>query len=103
MKKIFLGLTIIAAIFFTACDPIEDRYDIGGAITADEIEATVTVVQENGQNINYVKCECSSPITCKWTNGILSKASTYAELKMFSTGEQTVTLLGLNADSYNFV
>jgi len=98
MKKIFLGLTIIAAIFFTACDPIEDRYDMGDAITADEIEATVTVVQENGQNINYVKCECSSPITCKWTNGILSKASTYAELKMFTTGEQKITLLGLNPD-----
>ncbi len=98
MKKIFLGLTIIATIFFTACDPIEDRYEMGSAITADEIEATVTVVQEDGENVNYVKCECSSPITCKWTNGILSKASTYAELKMFATGEQTITLLGLCAD-----
>ncbi|WP_297094198.1 hypothetical protein [uncultured Draconibacterium sp.] len=98
MKKIFLGLTFIAAIFFTACDPIEDRYEMGGAISADEIEATVTVVQEDGQNVNYVICECSSPITTKWTNGILSKASTYAELKMFATGEQTVTLLGLNPD-----
>jgi len=98
MKKIFLGLTIIAIIFFTACSPIEDRHDIGSAITADEIEATVTVVQEDGVNVNCVKCECSSPITCKWTNGTTSQVSTSAELTMFITGEQTITLKGLCAD-----
>jgi len=98
MKKVIIYSFFIMAVTFIACDPIENRDNIGSAITADEIEATVTVAQENGLNVNYVYCECSSPISCEWTNGVIKKQSNYAELIMFVPGEQTITLKGLCAD-----
>lgn len=97
MKKIIL-LALFAVALFSACDPIEDRLDMGSAITVDEIKATVTLIQENGKNVNYVKCDCSSPVSCKWSNGVLSKSSSYAEMLMFLPGEQTVTLYALCPD-----
>lgn len=97
MKKIFL-LLLLAVMVFTACDPIEDRDNIGTALTVDQLEATVTVKQENGKNVNYVYCECSSPVSSQWDNGIAPVQSSYAELLIFGTGQQKVTLRALCAD-----
>ncbi len=97
MKKILISLSV-AVLLFTGCDPIEDRDGIGTGITDDELMGTVTVVQENGKNINRVICDSHSPVNTTWTNGVLSKPSAHAELTMFATGDQVVTLIGLNAD-----
>lgn len=98
MKKIFI-YALLSCLFLVACDPVEDSKELTGAITADEIVASVVAeVGDNGKTVNKVILDCSSPILCKWTNGVESAVGAHAELKMFATGEQTITLTGLCKD-----
>lgn len=99
MKKtmIFL-LLLLVSLSFVSCDPIEDREEMTGSITPEQIQATVRLEQIGGKNVNKVMFECSSPINCTWTNGILSKAGANGEMLMFTKGQNTVTLTGLCGD-----
>ena len=63
MKKIMIFSLLVASLSFAACDPIEDREEMTGSITVDQIQATVTVEQIDGQNVNKVFFECKSPIS----------------------------------------
>lgn len=98
MKKIMIFSLLVAVISLIACDPIEDRDKMTGSITADQIQATVKVEQVNGKNVNKVTFECTSPINCQWTNGVLTKAGISGEMLMFVTGDQTITLTGICGD-----
>lgn len=98
MKNIMILTLLMAALSFVACDPIEDRAEMTGSITADQIQATVTVEQIDGQNVNKVKFSCSSPISCQWSNGVDTKTGASGEMSLFLLGENTVTLKGLCAD-----
>lgn len=89
---------LVASLSFVACDPIEDREKMTGSITADQIQATVTVEQVNGKNVNKVKFSCSSPISCQWSNGVNVLSASSGELLLFLQGEQMITLTGLNSD-----
>ena len=53
MKNIILSLFIGLAAFFTACNPIEDRYELGPKTPADKIDVTVTSV--DGSNMLILK------------------------------------------------
>jgi hypothetical protein len=98
MKKIFI-YTLLSCLFLIACEPVEDSKELTGSITADEIVATVKAeVADNGKTVNKVILDCSSPILCKWSNGVESAVGAHAELKMFALGEQTITLTGLCKD-----
>ena len=98
MKKIMIFSLLVASLSFAACDPIEDREEMTGSITVDQIQATVTVEQIDGQNVNKVFFECKSPISCQWTNGVDTKAGASGEMFLLLSGENTITLKGLCAD-----
>lgn len=98
MKKIMIYSLLVTSLLFAACDPMEDREEMTGSITADEIQATVTVEKIDGKNVNKVSFECTSPISCQWSNGVNTLAASSGELLLFLTGEQTLTLTGLNDD-----
>ena len=63
MKKtmIFL-LLLLVSLSFVACDPIEDREEMTGSITPEQIQATVRFEQIGGKNVHKVMYKCSSPI-----------------------------------------
>ncbi|SHE70878.1 hypothetical protein [Dysgonomonas macrotermitis] len=98
MKKIIILPLLAILISFIACSPIDDREELKGNITADQIDAIVTVETIDGKNVNKIKFECHSPINCKWSNGVVTVAANSGEMQMFITGDQTVTLTGLNSD-----
>ncbi len=50
----------------SACEPIEDRMDIGGAITAEQLDITATLVQVGGKNSNKVVLDNRSPVLSSW-------------------------------------
>ena len=50
MKKIMIFSLLVASLSFAACDPIEDREEMTGSITVDQIQATVTVEQIDGHS-----------------------------------------------------
>lgn len=89
---------MVSLLSFVACNPIDDRDSMTGSITADQIKASVTVEQIAGKNVNKISFECSSPINCQWTNGVVTKAGANGDMLMFTTGKQTVTLTGICGD-----
>lgn len=97
MKKLFIYATLLAAVF-TACDPVESRDVMTGAITVDQLQITATPVVVNGKNSNKVILENNSPILSLWDYGLGTSAKAYVEVLLVLTGENTIKFTGLNAD-----
>lgn len=99
MKKIIFCLLSVLLVF-TACDSVEDDTKPGGAITVEQLKSmsSVTVDQENGQNINHVRVTSSAPCTVVWSNGVLNTPKPTTDFTMLVTGDQTITLTAMNAD-----
>lgn len=99
MKKISVLAMALVAIF-ASCEPICDSYEIGKGITAEELKAasSVTVVQENGVNVNRIKCNSTAATLTSWTNGVEVVNAAYGEFTMLLLGDQTVTVTALNPD-----
>lgn len=104
MKYIFNSIIAgVLTALFLACDPIVDEKGVGEVITsADQIQATITPVVQNGLNTNNVKVSCTSPVSCQWTDGVNLYASSETELTLLLAGSQTITLNALAADGTVF-
>ncbi len=104
MKKIFyILLTLILVALFGACNPIENREDVGDLITSvDQVNATVTQVLYNGFKTNKVSVHCTSPVNCQWTDSVNTYCSTDTAVILLVKGTQTITLTALAADGTRF-
>ena len=97
MKKLLIYLPLLAGILFS-CEPIEDRASMGGAISADQLEARVEPVVVDGKNSNKVVVDCSSPVNVRWSYDLGTSQRTTDTLLMVVEGESTVTLIARNPD-----
>ncbi|SHE39162.1 hypothetical protein [Dysgonomonas macrotermitis] len=104
MKHILYSIaTLIVATLFISCDPIQDDKSMGEVVTSvDQINATVTAVVHDGKNTNKVKVNCTSPVSCQWTDGVNILTSTEGELTLVVEGAQTITLKAMAADGTIF-
>lgn len=99
MRPIYLSLALAAAVAFSACDPVEDDYsDNISVVSADQINATVQVVKENGKNVNGVVVDVVAKNPVQISNGVNTVYSSHAELTLFGTGENTVYVTEMNPD-----
>jgi hypothetical protein len=97
MKNILYAFCLIA-LALTACDPIEKRDSIGGAITASELDVSATPIVVNGKNGNMVILENKSPVLSSWDCGGSTSLKAYDTVMVVSTGTVSVTYTGLNPD-----
>lgn len=99
MKKIS-AIAMAALALLASCEPICEQYDLGESITAEQLKAasSVTVVKENGVNVNRIKCNSTAKALTCWTNGVEVKPSAYAEFTMLVLGEQTAVVTAFNPD-----
>jgi len=104
MKNIFYSvLTFVLVTVFSACDPIVDEKGVGEVITsAEQIEASIAPVVQDGKNTNKVKVHCTSPVLCQWTDGVNIYTSSETEMTLLVSGSQTITLTALAADGNTF-
>lgn len=86
------------AIALVACEPIEDRDSIGGAITADQLNIKATPIVVNGKNGNMVVLENHSPVLSAWNCGGSLSNKAYDTVMVVKTGVVDVTFTGLNPD-----
>ena len=99
MKKIILLSLFAGAMTFTSCDPKEDDYTSQIVnLTPDQIVADVNVVKVNGKNVNKVTVSNHTPLPSQISNGVNTVPTAYAELLLFGTGENTVTVYAMNPD-----
>lgn len=97
MKKLTI-YSLLLAMLFVACDPIENRESIGGAITADQLNISATPVVVNGKNSNKIILENNSPVLSLWDYGMGVSNRAQLEVLLVLTGENKIVFTGLNAD-----
>ncbi len=97
MKKIIYYI-LFGLLIITACDPIEDREEMGGALTADELDLTATPILVDGLNSNKIIVENHSAVLSQWYYGSGTSTKSYDTLKLVASGSQTVVFTGRNAD-----
>lgn len=86
------------AIALVACDPIENRDSIGGAIAADKLDVKATPIVVGGKNGNMVILENHSPVLSSWNCGGSTSLKAYDTVMVVKTGVVDVTFTGLNPD-----
>lgn len=98
MNKSIIYSILMGFLFLVACDPVENRDDMTGSITADQLNITVTPVEVNGLRTNKLILENRSPILSFWNYGTGTSAKAYDEVLVTSTGDVVVTFTGRNGD-----
>jgi len=98
MKKSII-FSLLAAAAFAACDPIEDRDSIGGAISVDELNVTATPIVVNGKNSNkVVLVNHGKTYNHRWNYGIGISQKETDTVTMVLTGTQNIKFIVLNAN-----
>lgn len=94
---IYLFYTAISLIIL-ACDPIEDRINIGSGITAEQLNISATPIVVNGKKSNKVVLVNNSPVLSSWNFGVGVTQKMSDTVLMVSTGENDIVFTGLNPD-----
>lgn len=98
MKRLILYTALLFTATYMACDPIEDRLDIGGAISADQLAVTATPVVVDGKNSNKVVLNNESPVLSSWDYGVGVTQKKTDTVLLVVTGQNEITFTGLNPD-----
>ena len=88
----------IAVLSLLSCEPIEDRMELGNAITAEQLDITATAVVVNGKKSNKVVLNNNSPVLSSWDYGIGVTQKKTDTVLLVATGENEIIFTGLNAD-----
>lgn len=90
------ALALVAV--FSACEPIEDRMEMGGAITAEQLDITATLIQVDGKNSNKVALDNRSPVLSSWNYGTGVTQRKTDTVLLVTTGDNDIEFTGLNAN-----
>jgi hypothetical protein len=99
MKKILYILT--TALLFAGCEPIIHEVGNTNIVDASQIEATVEKRTVDGFD-NVVHVHCTSPVLCRWTDGISTFIGTEGDLKVMFEGNNTITLTARAANGQEY-
>ena len=98
MKKSIIFSSLILSIAFIACEPVENRDTMGGAITADQLKVSATPVVVNGKNSNKVVLTNNSPVLSTWDYGLSISKRQSDTVLLVVPGTTAITFSGLNPD-----
>ncbi|WP_437920437.1 hypothetical protein [Sphingobacterium sp. LRF_L2] len=98
MKNLQHITTVFFILLFAGCNPIEDRLELGSAITAEQLNITATSLVVDGKKSNKVILDNKSPVLSTWDYGTgLTQKKTDTVL-LVSTGNNEIIFTGLNPD-----
>lgn len=99
MKKSWIYMILGIAAVFTACEPIEDRDTMGGAITAEQLNISATPVVKDGVNSNYIELYSDgNACLSSWDYGLGVFVGTRGTVMVMTSGPNDIIYTGLNAD-----
>ncbi|GHT39637.1 hypothetical protein FACS189437_03560 [Bacteroidia bacterium] len=105
-KSIIYSILFGAILFFAACDPIENREEMTGHVTEDQLDVSATLIVVDGIQSNKIILENHSPVLSNWyvvtdpVKGARNLLSVRAqdEVLLTSVGENTILFEGRNGD-----
>ncbi|WP_321518180.1 hypothetical protein [uncultured Bacteroides sp.] len=99
MKKSIIYSMLVGAALLVACDPIEDRDTMTGAITADQLKISAKPVVKDGVNSNYIELNSEgNPCLSSWDYGFGILANTKGTVKVMMAGDNEIVYSGMNPD-----
>lgn len=99
MKRInLLYIAIFMVAILAACNPIEDKENIGGAITAEQLDISATSIIVNGKKSNKVIVVNNSPILSEWDYGTGKTNRQSDTILLVVEGTTEIVFTGLNPD-----
>jgi hypothetical protein len=98
MKRLLSYLMLFSAITLGGCEAVEDRLDIGGFVSAEQLDITATPVVVNGKNTNKVVLNNASPVLSSWDFGVGTTQKKTDTVLMVVAGENEILFTGRNPD-----
>ncbi|WP_353128141.1 hypothetical protein [Parapedobacter pyrenivorans] len=87
---------VLSIMAVSACEPIEDRMEMGGAIAAEQLDITATLIQVDGKNSNKVVLDNRSPVLSSWDFGVGTTQRKTDTVLLVTEGENEIIFTGLN-------
>jgi hypothetical protein len=99
MKKSIIFSMLVGAAMLVACNPIEDRDVMSGAITADQLKISATPVVKDGVKSNYIQLNSEgNACLSSWDYGFGTLAGTKGTVKVMMAGDNEIVYSGMNTD-----
>jgi len=99
MKRFTAYIMILLTTFaLVSCEAVEDRLDIGGFISAEQLDITATPVIIDGKATNKVILNNSSPVLSSWDFGTGKTQKKTDTVLMVVEGENEIIFTGRNPD-----
>lgn len=99
MKKSIIFSMLVGTTMLIACNPIEDRDTMTGAITADQLKISATPVVKDGVNSNYIDLNSEgNACLSSWDYGFGTLTTTKGTVKVMMAGDNDIVFSGMNAD-----
>ncbi|WP_321424588.1 hypothetical protein [uncultured Bacteroides sp.] len=99
MKKSIIFSMLVGAAMLVACDPIEDRDTMTGAITADQLKISAIPVVKDGVKSNYIELNSEgNPCLSSWDYGFGTLTDTKGTVKVMMVGDNDIVYSGMNPD-----
>lgn len=95
---IYIIIFSVSLLILQGCEPIEDRMELGSAITADQLDISATLIIVNGKASNKAVVNNNSPVLSSWDYGTGITQKKTDTVLLVSTGENEIIFTGLNAD-----
>lgn len=103
MNKKLIYSVFGLALLTIACDPVEDRKTLTGALTADQVEISAVPQVVDGKNSNYIDLNSDGVgVLSSWDYGSGVTVSTKTTVQVVLKGENDIKFTGRNHDGSTF-
>jgi len=98
-KTLLYSMLAASLMMMVACEPVENRDVLSGAITASDLQISATPVLVNGKKSNSIELN-SDGVRClsSWNYGNGTTVSTKTTVQMVLKGANDIVFTGLNHD-----
>ncbi|GHT35383.1 hypothetical protein AGMMS49574_24670 [Bacteroidia bacterium] len=99
MKNLFISIIALGCASLVACDPIENRDELSGAITADQLNITAVPEIRDGVNSNYIHVSSDgNPVLPSWDYGSGTLQATDGVVQVLLAGDNDIVFTGWNGN-----
>ena len=100
MRKtiIYSIAALVVFLLSIACEPIEDRFPMGDALTAEQLDISATPLMVNGKRSNKIIMENHSPVLSSWNYGVGVSQKMTDTVLLVIEGDNEIIFTGLNPD-----
>jgi hypothetical protein len=99
MKQIAFSAILLGLAGFTACEPIEQRAEMSGAMSAGELNISAAPLIRDGVNSNYIALSCDgNAILPSWDYGTGVSQLVRDTVLLLLAGDNDIIFTGLNGD-----